>query len=340
MPIQGFIRFRKHQVGVAASTAFASNVSATRVLPYRGSIALEPNRETPDVDTGSLDPALSAFLGALDVTGTWEGKAAFDDLPYIYALGIKGDVTPTGSATGRVWTFQAASLTADVFNYVTDQWGDDVTTDVITGGGGVIDSWSLSFGEDLSAFDLNAQLIYARAGFAGGFTGGLTIDTTPNWLYGAHTIVHMDTVPAAIGTSPIADAVHGATFEVANNLDKKRFANGSNAGFTLAGYGRGPREITLTLQLAKTAATVAEAQTLDDSPVPVRYFDIVTTSTETVPGGSTPYRNSIRFPAELISRSDTEIANNSVLELVYRGKYDETLGYALRTTVTNGLATL
>lgn len=340
MPIQGFIRFRKHQVGVAASTAFASNVSATRVLPYRGAIAVEPNRTTPDVDTGSLDPALASFLGPLDVTGSWEGKAAFDDLPYIYSLGIKGDVTPTGSATGRIWTYQAASLSADVFSYVTDQWGDDVTTDVITGGAGVVDGFTLSFGEDLAALDITADLVYARVGFTGGFTGGLAIDTAPAWLYGAHTVIYMDTVPGSIGTTPITDAVHGASVQIANNLDRKRFANGSNSGFALAGYGRGPRELTFTLRVAKTTATIAEAQTLDDAPVPTRYFDVVTTSTQVIGAGSTPYRNSIRFPAELISRSDTEIDNNSVIELTYRGKYDTTLAYAIRATVTNALAAL
>ena len=109
MPIQGFIRFRRHDVGIQAS--FSSNTGATRRLPYRGAIEVNPNRETPDVDTGSIDPTLAAYLGAQEITATWEGKAAFNDLPYIYALGIKGGVTPTGSATGRVWTFQAASLT-------------------------------------------------------------------------------------------------------------------------------------------------------------------------------------------------------------------------------------
>lgn len=338
MPIQGFIRFRKHQVGVTSS--ITSNVSATRVLPYRGSIVVEPNRTTPDVDTGSLDPILASFLGPLDVTGQWDGKAAYDDLPYIYALGIKGGVTPTGSATGRTWTYQAASLTADAFDYATDQWGDDVTTDVITGGAGVVDSWSLSFGEDLSALDVSAQLAYARVGFAGGFTGGLTIDSAPAWLYGAHTVVYMDSVPGSIGISPLADQVHGATFQVTNNLDKKRFANGSNSGFALAGFGRGPREATFTIQLAKSTTSIAEAQTLDDTPVVTRYFDVKTTSTQVIGSGSTPYSNSLRFAAELIGRNDTEIANNSVIELTYRVKYDATLGYALRAVVVNALAAL
>jgi hypothetical protein len=59
-----------------------------------------------------------------------------------------------------------------------------------------------------------------------------------------------------------------------------------------------------------------------------------------VAGGATPFRNSIRMPGELVSREDTEISNNTVIKLTYRGKYDSTLGYALLVTCTNELATL
>ncbi len=341
MPIAGFIRFRKHQVGVN-QTSITSNVAATRILPYRGPIKYEPTRTQPDVDTGSLDPILPSFFGAVNVTATWTGKQAFDDLPYIYALGIKGGVSPTGSATGRIWTYQAASLTPDPFDYATDQWGDDVVSDGITGGGGVINDWSLAFGEDLSAFDITANLLYGRGSFGSnaGFTGGLTIDAQPEWLYGAHTVVYMDTVAGAIGTSPLLSTVHAMSFSVNNNLDQKRFASGSNVGWELQGYGRGPREIEFKVTLAKTTQSVSEAQTLDDLPVPTRYFDIKTTSTEIVSGGSTPFSNSIRFPAELIGRDDGEIENNSTIELTYRGKYDATLAYALKCVVVNSLSSL
>lgn len=337
MPIQGFIRFRKHNVGKQA--AFASNTGGVRRLPYRGAIEVNPNRETPDVDTGSLDPTLAAYLGAQEITASWEGKAAYNDLPYIYALGVKGGVTPTG-ATAKDWVFQAASLTADDFDYVTDEWADDVESDSIVAGGGVIDSWSLEFDDELAALDVSADLIYARATFGAGLTGGLTVDSSPNWVYGAHTQVLMDSAAGSIGITPIADAIHGVEFSVNNNLDQKRFANGSNAGFNLAGYGRGGREIELVLTLAKTTATIAEAQTLDDSPVPTRYFDIKTTSTESITGTATPFTNSIRIAAELTEREDDEINNNSVIKLTYRGKYDSTLGYALRCEVVCETASL
>jgi len=334
-PISGFTRFRKHQIG--HSLSISSNTPATRILPYRGVITIDPARTDPDVDVGSLDPILAPFNGPTEISGSWEGNLAFDDAPHLWAGTVKGGVSPTG-ATAKSWVFQAASLTADAFAYFTDQWGDDYATDVINAGGGVIDSLELSFGDDLSAFEVNADLVYARADISG-FTGGLTIDDTPNWVYGADTEVFLDSVAASIGTTKLTDAIHGVTVSIGNNLDRKRFANGSNSRFQLAGYGRGAREVEVTLVVAKTVATVAEYNTLQNTPVPNRYIEIKTTSPEIITG-VIPYSQSIRIPARLISRSDGELGGNSTVTLVYRGFYDSTLGYAIRAVVVNTLASL
>jgi hypothetical protein len=247
-------------------------------------------------------------------------------------------VSPTG-AVAKTWVFQAASLTADDFDYFTDYWGDDYTTDVISAGSGVVNSLELSFGEDLSAYEVSADWVYARAVLCTGFTGGLTIDDTPQWVYGADTEVYLDSAFGSIGTTKLTDAVHGATFRLNNNLDLKRYANGSNTAFQLAGYGRGEREIEVELVLAKTTATVAEFCTLDDRPVPNRFIEIKTTSSEIITG-STPFSQSIRVPVRLVSRSDGEIGGNSTVTLTYRGFYSSDLGYALRVSVVNTLAAL
>ena len=152
-PFQGFIRFRRHQVGKQSS--FGSNTTATRRLPYRGALVVDPARTDPDVDVGSLDPVLAPFAGPKAITGSWEGFAAFDDLPYLYAAGLKGGVSPTGGGAAKTWVFQVASLTADDFDYFTDEWGDDVSSDFIIAGSGVINTLELGFGEDLSAFNVS-----------------------------------------------------------------------------------------------------------------------------------------------------------------------------------------
>jgi hypothetical protein len=334
MPISGFTRFRKHQVG--KQTSISSNTPATRILPYRGAITLNPNRTDPDVDMGSLDTILAPFNGPLEIADNWTGNLAANDAPYLWTV-LKGGVTPTGG-TAKTWTFQPASLTADTFEYLTDQWGDDYSTDVINAGSVVLDTLEIGFGDDLSAFDVNADLIGARADFSG-FTGGLTADANPVWFYGTDTEIYLDTTAAAIGTTKLVDATHGATVNINNNLDKKRFANGSNTRFQLAGFGRGKREITVTLVVDKTTATVTEAQTIDDTPVPNRFIEIKTTSPEIITG-STPYSQSIRVPVRLDSRADTELNNNSTITLVYKGYYDSTLLYPIKVVVVNTLAAL
>ena len=328
MPIQGFTRFRKFQIG--ATTSIGSNVPATRILPWRAPIDVEPARELPDVDMGSLDPILASFNGPQEVTASAEGKAAYNDMPYFWSGLLKGQVTPTGGGTAKTWTWQAASLSADSYPYFTAEWGNDTRT--ITAGGGIIDSGEIGFDEDLSAFDLSADFVFARANLAGGFTGGLTIDDTPNWIYGADTEVYIDTAAGSIGTTKLTDDVHSATFAVNGNNDRKRFANGSNTRFQLAGYGRGAREGTVTIVRAETASAIAEMQTLDDEPVPVRFIELKTTSPEIITG-STPFSQSIRVAAELLTAVPGEIGGNATIEFTYRVKYNSTLGYAYRVVV-------
>ena len=63
---QGFTRFRKIQVG--KQSVIGTAVPATRVLPYRSLVVYNPNRTDPDIDVGSLDPVLSPYPVAPEVT--------------------------------------------------------------------------------------------------------------------------------------------------------------------------------------------------------------------------------------------------------------------------------
>lgn len=334
MSVQGLQRFRKHQIGF--QTAFSSNTAATKILPYRGAINIDPQLTDPDVDVGSLDPILPPFAGAAAYTSNWTGNLAFNDAPDLWAGVLKGGVTPTG-ATAKTHIFQAASLTQDTFAYFTDQWGDDYSTDWIHGGSGIIDELELGFDEDLGAWDVNAQAIYARAAF-GGPTGGLSVDEDPVWVYGADTEIYLDTAAGSIGTTKWTDAVHRASVRVVGNNDPKRFANGSNTRFQLANYGRGAREIEFVIGVAKTSTTVAERQRIDDAPPALRFLEYRTTS-PTIITGSTPYSQVIRSPVRLITATDVEFGeNNTGYEFTYRARYNSTLGYAIRvvTVTTNG----
>lgn len=338
---QGFTRFRRIQVG--KQTVIGTPVAATRVLPYRSVIVYNPNRTDPDVDVGSLDPVLRPFDTAPEVTlpGA-SGPLAFNDLPYRLAAGLKGGVTPTGSAgAGYTWTYQVASLTADSFDYFSLQTGDDTSDSAgagTNGFGGVINQMTETMDEGLGAFQVSDDWVLAGASY-GNRTGALTVDDTPEWVYGADTTVYLNSVAGAMGATPISAAVRGIELTINNNLDQKRYADGSNTRFQLQGFGRGPREITVTLTVEKTTQTIAEVATLDDTPVPNRYIKISTTSLE-LAGVANTHLYERYIPCRLFEVSEGEIENNANFQLTYRAFYDPTLTYAYRAVVRNSLSAL
>ena len=287
---QGFTRFRRIQVG--HQSVIGTAVPATRVLPYRSAIVVNPNRTDPDVDVGSLDPIIAPYATALDVTMPGAaGPQTFNDLPIRLDAGIMGGVTATGptGGTAYTWTYTAASLTADPFSYWSAQTGDDTSDSAgagVNGFGGVINQFGMTMPEDLGPWTVSDDWVFAGAVY-GNRTGALTVESNPAFMFGADTAFYLNTTAGSIGATQIVDAVRGASLTIGDNLDLKRYANGSNTRFQLGGYGRGARTIELTLTVEKTTAMIAEAVTLDDTPVPNRYIKIACNSTE-LAGTATP----------------------------------------------------
>jgi hypothetical protein len=339
MPIQGLTRLRFLQVG--EQSALQTPVAATRRVPWRGIPTYNPNRIDPDVDVGSIDPVILPYSGAVDVELTAEGPITFDDLPIRHSAALKGGVTPTTPAgAARLWNFQIASLTADGFDYWTVQHGDDTeATDAIIAHGGVIDVMEETLPEDGGPWTISDQWIFAGGTLGSNATDGLTVDDTPVFAFGTDTAFYKDATPGSMGMTQLTDAVHSATIRVSNNFDRKRFHNGSNTRNQLSGYGRGARVIELVLTVAKTAATIAEANTLDDTPVPNRYYKVSTNSTE-LAAAANPYTYDRYMPVRLFERADGEIGGNATITLTYRGFYDSTLGYAFRASSINQLTAL
>lgn len=339
--VQGFTRFRKVQVG--KQTVIGTVVPATRVLAERGLITLNPNRTDPDVDVGSLDPILLPYTATQEVTaGGVSGPVVFDDMPVNLSAALKGGVAATGNAlSGFTWTYTCASLTADSFDYWSMQTGDD-TADALGAGtngfGGVIDSMSLEMTDSLEPWTWSNDWVFAGATY-GNRTGALTVDANPAFGFGADSAFYLDTVAGAIGATQLIDSVRGATITVNNNLDQKRFANGSNTRFQLGAYGRGPREIELKLVVEKTTQTIAEANTIDDATPANRYIKVSCNSTQNA-GTATPYKFEFFLPSRLFSVEDNEIGGNTGYILTYHGFYDATLTYALKAVVLNKLSAL
>ena len=328
----GLVRLRANQIG--KQTAFGTAVPATRRVPWRGLVTYDPSRTDPDVDTGSIDPVLKPVGSVPVIELAATGPIIYNDLPYRYAAGIKGGVTPTGGPT-YVWTYQVASLTADPFQFFTIESGDDQSaTDGIQAYGGVIDSFSETMGEDLGVIEFSDTWVFGAANLATDRTGALSVDTSPTFVMGDETFITLDSAAGSIGATPVSDALHAATLTISNNLDRKKFANGSNSRRKLAGYGRGARVIELVLTFAKTTATMAEENTLDDDPVPNRYIQLTTNSV------TSPYVYQRGGAFRLFSVADGEIGGNATKVFTYRAYYDSTLGYAFKAVITNTLAAL
>lgn len=328
----GLVRLRANQVG--KQSVFGTAVAATRRVPWKGLITYDPNRTDPDVDTGSIDPIVAPISSVPTIAWTPSGPLAYNDLPIRLAAALKGGVTTTG-AVAKTSVFQVASLTADPFEYYTVESGDDQSAvDGIQAYGGVIDSYADTMPEDLGPWTFADTWAFGAANLATDRTGALTVDTSPTWVMGDDTTITIDTAPGSIGITPLSNAMHGATLTISNNLDHKRFANGSNSRRKLAGFARGARVIEVVLTFAKTTQTMAEENTLDDVPVPARYIQF-TTNSEILITGSTYYSYTRGGAFRLFNVADGEIGGNATKVLTYRAFYDSVLGYAFKATVVN-----
>lgn len=339
---QGFTRFREIQIG--KQSVLGTAVPTTRTLPYRSAVIINPNITDPDVDVGSLDPIIAPYATALQATMSGAaGPQTFNDLSIRLSAGLMGGVTPTGNGVaGYTWTYTPASLTADTFDYYTVETGDDTAASGgagVNGFGGVINQFSMTMPEDLGPWTVSDDWIFAGAVF-GNKTAAVSVDANPIFMFGADTSFYLNTTAGSIGATQLLNAVRGATLTISNNLDEKRYANGSNTRFQLGDYGRGARQIELTLVVEKTTATIAEAITLDDTPRPNRYIKISANSTENAGSGGTKAKADFFLPCRLYSVTDGEIGGNTNWTFTYRGFYDSTLTYAFKAIVVNSLAAL
>lgn len=336
--IPGATRLRRHQYG--PQSALNTAVAATRRVPWRGAIKPDPQWTDPDIDTGSLDPVVQPYSAGLEITADMTGAAFYDDMPIRDTAGLMGGVTPSTSGTAYIWDFQVASLTSDVFDPFTHQYGDDTeATDGIIGIGGVIDSWEEDSTQEVGPWQISDSWFYSTVTLGSDLTNSLDVDDDGVLIMSDETEVKMDTAYGSIGTTKLTDTVHQVILRGQNNLDKKRFLNGSNGTNKLGGLGRGERVIELVLVVAKTSAMITEAATLLTRPRPKRYFEVLTTSPLEASTG-VPYSRSRRGAFRLFDREDVEIGGNACIQLTYHAYYDRDLGYAYKVRTVNKQATV
>lgn len=336
-PIAGVTRLRAFQLGLE-TTAFTQH-AATRRMPWSFAPTVDPHWTFPTADTGTLDQAIAPYQTATDITGVATGQLYSNDTPSLYAGAVLGGVTPVNAGGVSTWTYAPSSLTQDDFDTQTGEWFDDATADAWAGAGGVVDSFTLTGPQDLGPITLSANWRFGKAIYPATPTGALTVDLNPAPLFAADTTLYIDTGAGSIGISPITDALYDWSLTLNNNLDLKRFQNGSNTRFQIVNYGRGLRELTATFNFAKSTQAIAESVKWLTATPTERYVSLDTQS-QVLISGSTYHRQRIRFGGFWTTRADTTINSNTGFQLTCHNVYDPTLTYPFQVFLTNTRSSL
>ncbi len=340
VPIPGVTRLRKFQLG--PETTFETQVAATRRMPWSFVPDVNPNWTNTTADTGTLTQAIPPYRAALDITGPATGQLFFNDLPALLAYGVgPAAVTPTGGGTARTWTYAPADTTQDSFDTATGEWFDDATADAFAFTGGVIDNFQLAYPQSLGPVDLTANWRFGKlATYPATPTGGLTVDAAPTPVYAADTTVSINSTAGTIGVNPFINQVYDINVNYQNNLDIKRFINGTNTRFDVQNYGRGERMLEVTFTFAKATAAIAETVNWLNANAVERFVEINTVSVATAQA-SIPYQFRIRFSGFWFTRTNTEINTNTGFQLVCRNRFDPAgLNYPAQFLAVNTLTTV
>lgn len=337
-PVAGVERLRAFQLG--KETTFKTAVAATRRMPWTFLPTIDPHWTNPTAQTGTLDQAIAPYRTALDVTGVATGQLYSDDVPTVISAAIMGGLSLVGGSTAKTMTATPASLTQDVFDTYTGEWYDDATADAWAFSGGIINDFTMEYPQDLGPIMLTANWRFAKiAAYPATPTAGLTTDTNPTPLYCADTLFYVNDTAAAIGTTSMVDQVYGATLQVQNNIDVKRFANGNSTRFEVAGYSRAERVLDFTWTFAKATAAIAEAVKWIAASPSERFAEIETTATVAAQSGI-PHRMRWRIPGYWFTRAEQTINTNTGFSLMGHQVYDTTLLYPFQVTSVSTRTTL
>jgi len=342
MPIAGYTRLRKWQFG--KQSAHGTPVTPTRAIAWSGVLDYQPNwTQQTDIDVGSIDPVLPDFRIGSDITANVTGSLTYDDIPLIMSAGVRGGVSAVTSSSTYQWTHQALSLTATTLDEFTTTWGDDFNGDTWQARDGILESIELGFDESLGPWTFTGGWRFGEADSGIVAPTNFAVGSNLPLVHGGDTKLFIDSTSGGIGTTLIADALHRASISITNSIDIKRFAQGSNSRFAVAGYGLGEREITARFTFAKTSQTVGAltgeaAKWLSADPTN-RYLKVEVTSASII-SGAIPYSWDLRLSGNWTARTDEALGGNSVVTLECRGRYDAGLGYALRSYAVNNRPTL
>lgn len=323
-PVAGIQRLRALQLGLESS--FNTQVAATRRYPWSFTPTVNPNWTFPTADTGTLDNAIAPSARAMEITGTSTGELYSNDLPTIISAGVMGGLALATSGTAKILTAAPASLTQDVFDTYTIEAFDDATGDAWAFPGSLLDSFTLEYPQDLGPVIFTGNWRGGKPVYPATPTGALTVDTSPVPFYAGDTYFFINDTSGAIGTTQLVSQIYGATLSVNNNLDAKRFANGSNSMRNVQGYSRAQRVLDFSWTFAKAAGAIAEAVKWIAASPTERFAEIRTTSSVAASAG-VPHQMRWRIPGYWISRNEETINTNTGFSLAGQQVFDTGLLY-------------
>lgn len=350
MPIQGLTKLRRHLFG--RQSVFGNVEPATRAYPFSGTPDVNLNWTDPEGDFGSIDPIAPPTRGAPDIGANLTAPVVnYNDLVLPLCAFFGGGETPTGGGTAKTWTHTPASLTADDFDYFSYEFGDDVVTDWFQLRDGILTDWEVT-GENQNALAMSMTWLFTHAASTGStdspvegsVPGAATVDSAAIPVYLKDGSIFIDSTPGALGSTQILDALHSFRLHGTQEVDQKRFANGSQQ-FEINGFGRGARMIEFEATFAKTADTVGTGSESDawmsDTAVDrfLRLYFESTAFAQTAGSPDIPYSWTVDMPMRYYTRAEGDIGGNTTVVLTGHAFLETvTLDQVFESTLVNTLA--
>ncbi len=229
MPIQGFVRLRRHLFGRQA--VFNTKVPATRAYPFSGVPDNNLNWTDPEIDTGSLDPTAAPYRVGSDLTASLtDPSLAYNNVPILLSAFFGGAIAPTGGGTAKTWVWDPSSTTVDESDTYTYEFGDDVVTDWFQLGDGILESFEITGPEGLGP--ITTSMSWRFGSFAstgstdspadGGVPQDLSVATDDAYVFLKDMGIYIADTVAGLNAGQVLDALHTFTMRFSHEVDLKR----------------------------------------------------------------------------------------------------------------------
>lgn len=337
-PVPGVTRLRALQM--AKEVTYKTELASTRRYPWSAVPNPDPHWTKTTNDTGTLDFAGAPYRLGLDIPITMSAQLFSNDAPTLISAGVMGGLAFVASSTSNSLTATPASLTQDVFDTYTAEVFDDATADAWSFTGGVINTLTFEYPQDMGPINMTADWLFSKVGtYPDTPTAALTVDTSPVPLYAGDTAFYVNDTAGAIGSSQFVSQIYSATVTLNNNLDVKRFQNGSNSQVEIQNFGRGGRVVDFSITFAKATAAIAESLKWIAASPSERFIEILTQSSVAAAVGI-PHSFRWRIPGYWLNRDWTEVNTNTAFTLSGSNVYDTTLVYPFQARSISARAAL